>query len=177
MKRIGAIALGITVIILPLFLLGGSCNGGGMPAYFLSFTLDDQEYVYDKGLTDVDANAFGHVDGSSTFLYGAPETGLDTGNLPDTFILTRFPGTSTGTWEYEGDSILSFTYMRDGEYYYPDLAGETSVTITTYGAVGETIEGTFTAYVKDDTTGTVFLELTDGVIKVKRLEDDSVSWP
>jgi hypothetical protein len=125
----------------------------------------------------VNDSAFGHVFGSSTLLYAAPEKGQDTENLPNDYILIRFSGDSAGTYPWGIDSVLFLRYDREGVVYFPHADGNTSVTVDTYGDVGDTIGGTFTAYLKDQATGTSVLELTDGVIKVKRLEDNSESWP
>ena len=175
MKLLKTVVMFMAIIVSPLILFGGSCESKS--PYYIQFTLDGEEYVFEQGLTDVDDNAFGHIFFSTTWIYAALEKGQDTSSLPQDYIIIRCGSTTTGTYPWGIDSLLFFRYDRNGEVFFPDMGGTTTATIDKYGEVGDTIEGTFTAYLADQDTGTTILQLTNGTFKVKRLEDDSVAWP
>ncbi len=68
--------------------------------------------------------------------------------------------------------ILAVWYYEDGVQYIAFTTGDTTtITITKYGDVGDTIEGTFSSKVRDNGNT---IKITDGQFKVKRLADDSV---
>jgi hypothetical protein len=83
--------------------------------------------------------------------------------------------TETGTWQILA-AFLDVRYYQDGIRYMAYQTGDTTtLTITKYGDVGDTIEGTFSSLVSDD-GDTTTIQITDGHFKVRRLPDDSVSF-
>ena len=86
--------------------------------------------------------------------------------------LIRVFTTYKGSWQLLA-GILTIWYSVDGIQYGAYIDGDTTIiTITKYGDVGDTIEGTFSSIVRD--TGNT-IEITDGQFNVKRVADYSTT--
>jgi len=87
--------------------------------------------------------------------------------------LIRVFTTYKGSWQLLA-GILTIWYSVDGIQYGAYIDGDTTIiTITKYGDVGDTIEGTFSSKVRDNGNT---IDITDGQFKVKRLANDSVTF-
>jgi hypothetical protein len=162
------------LMFISLFIVGGSCTDTS-PQYYVTFSADGQSVTFDKGITVTDDEAFVVQDYAqgATYIYAGSESVSDTSNLPDNYILIRVFTTDTGTWQLLA-SILTVWYYVDGTEYGAFVDGDTTtVTITKYGEVGDTIEGTFSSKVRDNGNT---IEITDGQFRVKRVADDSVTF-
>ena len=177
MKRNLVYAILIVSVVGFLFFFAGSCsdngsNGGSI--YYIKFKADGVEKVFDLGLTDVEENAFGEVlGGSMTLLFGTPETfaNLDAGN-PNNFVGITLLGTEAGS--YDDDTGLdSFNYTVEQAEYQPSSS---ELTITSFGAEGGDIVGTFSATVQwasGEPASDPEILITEGEFKVKRIPNDS----
>ena len=98
------------------------------------------------------------------YFFAAPnvETGL---TEPDDYMWFIVRNIEAG--EIGGYSTVDVYYRQDGIYYFDTQA---LVDITVYGAVGETLEGTFSATV--DAGGPSF-EITNGTFRTIRTADNS----
>ena len=163
------------IIFTSLFFIGGSCTDTSLQND-VTFTADGQPVTFDKGILYSDDEPFAVQDTvvNATYIYASSESASDTLNLPDNYILIRVLITDTGSWQLLAAVILAVWYYEDGVQYIAITPGDTTtITITKYGDVGDTIEGTFSSKVRDNGNT---IEITDGQFKVKRLPDDSVTF-
>jgi len=175
MKHIGFLFVLPLIIFASLFIIGGSCTDTSPQDDFV-LTIDGEPITFDKGITDSDDEPFAVQNTvlGVTYIYASPESASDTLNLPDNYILIHVLTTDTGSWQLAAVVILAVMYYEDGVQYIAITPGDTTtVTITKYGDVGDTIEGTFSSKVRDNGNT---IEITDGQFKVKRLPDDSVTF-
>ena len=172
-----------------LFFFAGSCTkSDGLPPYYIKFNFDGNEVVFDLGMNGIEKDPFASVtdvgiDGIFITLFFATPLTTDVPGIPDTYIkitidggdpsqiiypitYTKSPvGTISLEIEYQ-DIISGYSYNLDSG----------SLTVTSFGEVGEAISGTFSA--------TLFklipsvakapaptIEVTDGEFKVKRVVD------
>jgi hypothetical protein len=136
---------------------------------------DGQLVTFNNGLTTVNDEPFAVQDTvqGTTYIYAGSEGVSDTLNLPDDYLLIRVFTTGTGSWHLLAN-ILTVWYSVDDTQYGVFVDGDTTtITITKYGEVGETIEGTFSSIVRDNGNT---IEITDGQFRVKRVADDSVTF-
>ena len=163
------------IIFTSLFFIGGSCTDTSIQNDVV-FTVDGQPVTFDKGILDSEDEPFAVQDTilGYTYIYASPESASDILNLPDNYILIRVLTTDTGSWQLAAVVILAVMYYEDGVQYIAITPGDTTtITITKYGDVGDTIEGTFSSQVRDNGNT---IEITDGQFKVKRVADDSVTF-
>jgi len=170
-----------------LFFFAGSCTkSNGLPPYYIKFTIDGNEVVFDLGMTGIESDPFAsvtEVDGFNTMFFATPLT-TDVPGLPDNYILIRIYDVEnpsqivyprTYTYIPIGGDPLYIEYEDSGSGYSYNLDSG-SLTVTSFGEVGEAISGTFSA--------TLFklipsvakapaptIEVTDGEFKVKRVVD------
>jgi hypothetical protein len=147
--------------------------------YYIKFKADGIEKMFELGLTEVEVHAFGEVIGGMTLLLATPETypniGSETENKPNNWIGIVIAGTDPGTYTW-GIDFVDLNYTVELCEYFPQSEG--TVTITSFGDVGEEITGTFSAtvvfeYSPGDPPADLEILLTDGEFKVKRIPDDS----
>ena len=175
MKHIRFLFVLPLIIFVSLFIIGGSCTDTS-PQNDVTFTIDGQPVTFNKGITVSDDESFAVQDTvqGATYIYASSESASDTSNLPDNYILIRVLATGTGSWQLLVLATLAVMYYEDGVQYIAITPGDTTtITITKYGDVGDTIEGTFSSKVRDNGNT---IEITDGQFKVKRLPDDSVTF-
>ena len=170
-----------------LFFFAGSCTkSDGLPPYYIKFNFDGNEVVFDLGMTGIESDPFAsvtEVDGFNTMFFATPLT-TDVPGLPDNYILIRIYDVEnpsqivyprTYTYIPIGGDPLYIEYEDSGSGYSYNLDSG-SLTVTSFGEVGEAISGTFSA--------TLFklipsvakapaptIEVTDGEFKVKRVVD------
>jgi hypothetical protein len=114
-------------------------------------------YVFDQGVADVSAAPFGHVTNTSSTLYATEERSPDLLQLPADYVVIIFPDTTTGTFTIDTTaSGYPFRCDKEGVAYSADNGG--------------------IATLRERTSGNL-LRLDNGEIRVKRLADNSVSWP
>jgi len=139
-------------------------------------TIDGKSYTYELGLTDIgDGTAFGNLYSSSIALLAAGDNTGNSSDPPENYVHISIGSSNPGTYTTAFDSILGFYYRENDVAYYPQTPlpdQTTTVIINTIEEVGGMIEGTFTGYV---TNGSIDKTLENGVIKLKRIEDDSFS--
>ncbi len=92
-------------------------------------------------------------------------------SAPPSYIGFSFLGTTAGTYTVAADTLMVMYADDVGTGFTAafGIAGSGSVTITSFGAVGERIEGTFFAVVDDGASGT--LDITFGTFSVLREPD------
>jgi hypothetical protein len=164
-----------------LFFYAGSCNKG--LDYYVKFTAtsetESDEIVLGLGLEGYSENAFANVingETASTLFVATSGTGGS-----DSSILIAIGGIVPGTYTFQGDNFLTISYADSGIPYGLDSTFSTaSLTVTSFGEEGETIEGTFTATLyrtlQLDTKAaapTPDVTITDGSFRVKRIADDT----
>jgi hypothetical protein len=155
-----------------------SCTSDGA-AYYVRFKADGQDFELTKGFTDIASGDAVAVIGEETYLAltGTTDT-FDTSVIGDdetevqNVVFIVLLGTTTGTYDEEGEIDLAFVIIDSVEYNINAL----SVTVTVVGAVGSTVEGTFTATITPEGGGDS-IEITEGEFKLYRAEDDVISPP
>jgi len=173
-----------------LFFFAGSCTtSDGLPPYYIKFNFDGNEVVFDLGMTGIEGGkdpfaSVTEVDGFNTMFFATPLT-TDVPGLPDNYILIRiYDGEDPSqivyprTYTYipiDGDSLY-IEYEDSGSGYSYNLESG-SLTVTSFGVVGEAITGTFSATLSyilipqgvKVTAPTI--QITEGEFKVKRVDD------
>ena len=174
-----------------LFFFAGSCTkSDGLPPYYIKFNFDGNEVVFDLGMTGIEggkdpfASVTGYVDDIFFTLFFATPLTTDVPGIPDTYIKITIDGVGdprtisypfTYTKSPVGTISLEIEYQDIISGYSYNLDSG-SLTVTSFGEVGEAISGTFSA--------TLFklipsvakapaptIEVTDGEFKVKRVVD------
>jgi hypothetical protein len=153
----------------------GSCSTGS--DYYIRFKANGEEVEFGLGLTDYESNAFANAYGDpvhSTLFIATPET-AESSSLPATYIYLHINGVETDTYTFGDDASLYYVDSSTGYYV---LSG--SINVTRYGAVGETIEGTFEAILAESMpegmnarAAAPDITITDGEFKVKRIADNT----
>lgn len=84
-------------------------------------------------------------------------------------INVKFPGQSTGSWMFEdanSTTALSIRKFNNTKLYASDPSDANGkLVVTKYGAVGETIEGTFSGLFKESISS---IEVSNGTFKLER---------
>jgi hypothetical protein len=106
------------------------------------------------------AQGFYMASSNTTTVSGANGAGYPHLNL-------RFPGNKVGTFTCGANAGIDYTPAA-GTTYIAGAGGDCTITVTSYGAVGEAITGTFSATPK---SGAASLKLTQGGFNVVRRSD------
>jgi hypothetical protein len=162
-----------------------SCPAPGgsheLPDHYILFYIDGQRCLFDKGLTDVETEAFaGHWGATHTTIFATPDTGKveDFNNLNlSSFIkvgIEDWYDIGNDTPGNTGDIILEFLDYYDGatDTLYQlkfNINTPDTATVTSNASVGGDITGTFSGTV---VSGGQELEVTSGSFKVKRVDRD-----
>jgi len=180
-------ALAVSVISCDGSSGGGSSGGGSASISQITVTIDGIESVYIKGPSDGFVNADGDAGGS----YDLTNTLLVAGTTTDTYanyvysssttlerICIQLKASSTGTYTTANGATtdLNVQFVIGGKMYIaqgvsPD-SSSASITISAFGALGEYIEGTFTATGKASDNST---KAISGTFVIKRLEPNPPS--
>jgi hypothetical protein len=169
MRRMKLFLVCIIVVAVPVLFFSCS-NDGDLGNYYVKFTADGQSYEFNYGPIEVNTNAFASImNGASTFTYvgAASERGTSIfGAEPQSYIEIGAVGTTTGT--YSGSDV-SIELRLNGVNYLSKIPN--TVTISIFGALGESVEGTFAADF-DEISGPGTLSISDGEFTVIRVSDD-----
>ena len=164
MKRLIVLCVALIVILIPAFLFAASCDSEGAD-YYITFTMGGVEYNLSFGYSDVDTGEpFVAVQlGEPDWIYFAgrsvdsTEAETPTGDYicVESFLYPYTQGVYTGTYtlgidgvpdSYIGDGYLYIDVVEEGEpYFYYSTSG--TVTITSFGEVGEAVEGNFNVHI------------------------------
>ena len=166
MKRFIFIITAICIASLSIFLFTG-CPTATTDTYYVKFKLDGVSLNFDKGFTNYESKPFGNeMTGSLTSFFATPDD--ETGETePNTYIWVDFDGFSTDTYP--------ITFPDSDLYLYLQIEGsgannsDVTMQVTVYGAVGETIEGTFSGSLDDGST------ISEGEFRVIRIPDNTFS--
>jgi hypothetical protein len=162
----------ISALVIPLILVGFfiSCDtAGGLSGYYIYALLDDTEYEWKLGLTNIVDDAFGFVQTDivdSTVLFATPD--VETGAAePDNYVWIEFEGKKTGTFSMS--DVINTGYTINGvEWDFTDI----TLVVTVYEDVGGVIQGTFTGTIEESgDTNTMTVE--NGQFNVIRVEDNA----
>ena len=183
MKKLIVLGFVLLLILVPASLFASSCESAGAE-YYINFTVhgvevDDVEYSCVFGATDIDTgDPYAAVQPEdATYLMGITEqvtfNEIPTGDYACVKCYLR--AISEGTYtRSEGEFGLTIDIIDGGE---PNNYGTTSGTIiiTSFGEVGETVEGSFDLHVQS--FGIInFIPLLEyeydvtGSFRVKRIE-------
>jgi hypothetical protein len=155
-----------------------SCTSDGAE-YYVRFKAEGQTYEFSKGFTDIANGDAVAVKSEETYLALTGTTdNIDTSAIGDdetevqNAVFIVLIGTTTGTYDEEGEIEIVFVILDSVEYDISAL----SVTVTAVNEVGSTVEGTFTATVTPEGGGDP-IEITEGEFRLYRAEDDVISPP
>jgi hypothetical protein len=169
MKGLKLLVVCIIAIAVVVFCI--SCSTDGTGSYYVKFSANGQSYEFFYGPIEVNANAFASVmNGASTYTYIGATSVRGTsiyGSEPQSYIEIGAVGTIVGTYN---DADVSIDLRLNGVNYSSKIPNV--VNISTYGAQGESVEGTFTADFDED-SGPGTLSISDGEFKVIRVSDDA----
>jgi hypothetical protein len=180
MKLICVICMAVALLCTPAFLMAASCDSEA--GYYVTFTFEDENYSVSVGFSDVDTGeAFATVndtEGVGTFIFGTNvASSSTTWNLPtdSIWVLLLVENNAAGNYQFGADSIQAYLGMYG--QLYSAFAG--NIVITSFGEIGETIEGTFSLRLDNySVEGSGFHSLADlpfvGYFRVKRVEDNVV---
>ncbi len=134
-------------------------NGGGYNNATINFGIGAGGYTSTDQMT-------------ACVIYGA--TGNDS-----LLIVIEFPGKSTGNYQWQaftqnssnvnGVAVNVYNSKGTNNYFIPAAGGKTNV--STYGSVGQTIEGTFNGTIQDAVTSSTTITIS-GSFKVLRVPDE-----
>jgi hypothetical protein len=196
MKKLIVVAVALLFLIVPAFVFASSCDSGS--DYYIKVAFEGEEYTL----------GFGHPDSGSDVPYGAlviyvpqvtslaiaPEYITFFGEIADENALEDpvsfyieveadlFPpilGTYTGNFDLylSEDGWIRIFIIQDGTpYYYYSISG--TVNISSFGDVGEAIEGTFDVTLNEG--GDLIFTIGDpslyveGSFRVKRIAEEDL---
>jgi hypothetical protein len=165
MKNVLIICIAAVVFFVPAFVLASSCGSEGDDGfegegYFIKFKEGEQEYNLTYGFSDVESGepfAIVIPGGSAAVLIMVFASSVESDStvvreeLDDVIDVTARLYPHTGEFEDDYDaatnSVNSFCELdiyiseNSNEYLYGSTSG--TVTITSFGAEGEAVEGTF----------------------------------
>ena len=164
MKRFLLIISVVCIASLSVVLFTG-CPAASPDTYYIKFKLDGVDENFDKGFTNYESRPFGNEgSGSYTAITATPDD--ETGEtVPDSYIWIDFDGVDTDTYPITfPNEALTINLRIGGVTAY---SSNVTLQVTVYGAVGETIEGTFSGLLDD---GSI---ITEGEFKVVRVPDNT----
>jgi hypothetical protein len=172
-----------------LFFFAGSCStSDGLPPYYIKFNFDGNEVVFDLGMTGIENVPFASVtdmgDGIFYTLFFATPLSTDVPGIPETYIKILIQGGDpsqiiyprTYTYPPGADDSLEIEYQDEASGYSYNLDSG-SLTVTSFGEVGEAITGTFSAALsymfipQGVKAAAPTVQVTEGEFKVKRVDD------
>ena len=180
-----------------LFFFAGSCTkSDGLPPYYIKFNLDGNEVVFDLGMNGIEKDPFASVSNNvgggtfTTLFFATPET-IDFPGIPGNYILIQIYGGDPSQIPYpltytfpSGENVsLKIVYQYEAFGFQYSLESG-SLTVTSFGEVGEAISGTFSAslfYYTINSQGVkiaaLTTQVTEGEFKVKRAPNDTYPFP
>lgn len=162
MKRFLLIITAICIASLSIFVFTG-CPTATTDTYYIKFKLDGVDKNFDKGYTNYESNPFGNERGPATILFATPddETGAEE---PNNYIRIYFYGLDTDTYPATLPDVLLTLRIGGGD---SAIDTDDTLQVTRYGAVGGTIEGTFSGSLSNDSI------ITEGEFRVLRVPDNT----
>ena len=172
MKKVIVLCFAVVMFFIPAFLFATKCDSEG-EGYFIKFTLEEQEYILSFGFTDVGTGEPytvlhpGITNGDMIAFFGSNvETDFafvreDLDNVIDMKgrLFPHTPGVYEDDYDVAQNTINSYGEVMinviENSQDYPYRATSGIITITSFGAVGEPVEGTF------DLTFTLWLPAGD----------------
>jgi hypothetical protein len=180
MKRFFMMILVAALLCTPTILMAASCDSGEA-GYFVAFTFEGTAYRVSLGFSDVDeGEAFATVDTSETpgtIIMGTDgifATDVSGPPMDSVYAVLVVVGTSAGTYEYSSKNASALVGINGGTY----MADSGTIVVTSFGAVGEAVEGTFNmdlaAYtIEGDDYQTLAGMPITGSFRVKRVADNT----
>ena len=198
MKKLLLLCFAFALLLVPAFTFAASCDSTE-DEYFIKFTFEGEEYTC----------SFGHPDSEVDVPYAAVTTSLPIAALNGPLEFIQFFG---ATWnptssedpsfliqvggrlyvftagEYTGEYALPelgtvWIWIMDGEAFYYYMASEGSITIDSFGEIGEAIEGSFNATFTLSGDFVVPAGIGDdnqtvtGTFRVKRVSEEDLPEP
>jgi hypothetical protein len=165
----------VAVPCIVLLLLGcATGSGGGGGTYYIRATIDGTVWEFLYGISDVEPEPFATYDTEGAYIgteINAQTTETVLAVQPDSYITFYIDNTSTSPAVYNIDDFIDAYFKLNGTFW--DFTVIT-FTITTYGPVGETIEGTFYGELLEY-LGSATKTVTGGEFKIVRAPDNV--WP
>ena len=158
----------VIVCIASLYILvftGCSTAPPATETYYIKFKVDGVDKYFDKGYTNYESNAFGNERGPATILFATPDD-VTGDNEADNYIQLYFYALDTDTYPATFPSV-GITLRIGGGATVSSFITEGALQVTSYGAVGSTIEGTFNGLIDGGPT------FTDGEFRVLRVTDNT----
>ena len=164
MKRFILIITVVCVASLSFVLFTG-CPTAPTDPYYVTFKIDGVAKNFNKGFTNYESNPFGNeIADTYTLFVATPDD--ETGEAePYNYIWIDFDGVDTDTYPITfPNTDLSLDLAIEGS---GASSSDVTMQVTVYGAVGETIEGTFSGSLDDGST------ITEGEFRVLRAPDNT----
>ena len=190
MKRLIVLCFTVVLFLMPAYLFAASCDSAG-EGYYITFTFDGEEYTLSYGYTDIESGEpFGALltgDIDEILFMGTSREFESIEEPTDNVIyviayLHPFEeGVYVDDYDASANSIQSFgeITISVGEnsnlYEYSSNSG--TITVTSFGDVGEPIEGTFDLTFVGGLIPTAFgdsPEDVQGSFRVKRIAAEDV---
>jgi len=172
----------LLVIMLVLSFVACSADEGGddSAAKGISFKLDGISVSYGHSFLEPEYGdePFGNCDDTGngvditddSIIFAQPVATYLSNGQPDAYVILIFENVTNSSGAFLSATNGEFDYRKDGNSYDVEAF---SLTITEFGAIGESIKGTFTATVS---YGGVTNEITDGVIDVVRISNATFTF-
>lgn len=165
------------VLLLLLVLLVASffgCAEDEGSEYYIKCKIDGVSYTWNHGILDAalgDDNPIGgyQTADTATYMY-ALKSGysLSSTNAPvGGMFMIGFPGSTTGTFDETDNAGMSWLNAAGDDFDSSFI----DIVVTNYGAVGDSIDGTFSGTLDDGGSGMI---VTEGSFHVLRLANDSM---
>lgn len=141
------------------------CGSNADEGYYIEFDADDVHYEFTRGLTEVEEHAWvSEISAGSLYFFATPdeETGITEPDNYMWFIVRDVVPGETGS--YNNVDL----YYNEGGVTFNETAATAEITV--YGAIGEAVEGTFSATVD---SGGPSIEITNGAFRTVRVADNS----
>ena len=190
MKRFIVLCFTVMLFLMPAYVFAASCDSAG-EGYYITFTFDGEEYTLSYGYTDIESGEpFGALftgDVDEILFMGTSREFESTEEPTDNVIyviayLHPFEeGVYVDDYDASRNSIQSFgdITISVGEnsnlYEYSSSSG--TISVTSFGDVGETIEGTFDLIFEGGVMASAFggsPEDVQGSFRVKRIAAEDV---
>jgi hypothetical protein len=175
MKKIIFLFIPLLVLLAPAYVLASSCEGTeSLPDYYVLFTVNGEEIIFEYGLSDDEVNPFAVVFGGvETNIFATDDATASNENEPNHYILFFMLGAEVLDYTHPADPLYIEYYTASASYAI--TAG--SLQITEFGNENGVVVGTFSITVEDMSNGAAPINLENGRFRVKRITDDSdVPW-
>ena len=190
MKRFIVLCFSVVLFLMPAYLFAASCDSAG-EGYYITFSFDGEEYTLSYGYTDIETGEpFGALligDVDEILFMGTSRQFESTEEPTDNVIyviayLHPFEeGVYIDDYDASRNSIQSFgeitIFVGEDSNLYEYSSSSGTISVTSFGDVGETIEGTFDLIFEGGLMPTAFgdsPEDVQGSFRVKRIAAEDV---